>query len=325
MLEVSGLQLRKGDFELRKLTFVVEDQSYFVILGQTGSGKTLLLESIAGLQPSSGKIVFDGTEISGLMPEKREFGLVYQDFALFPHLDVRENILFGGRFKKIQNARSIFDDLVDFLGLEHLLGRDISHLSGGEKQRVAIARAIYAQPRLLLLDEPLSAVDPTFRTSIMKSLKQIVGRYGISILHVTHNFREATYLADTISVMLDGKMLQIGKAEDVLTRPNSLEVARFLGFKNILPSSMLGMQEKKKFISINPNNILFSRKKQEKEYCLECTIKKILPQADYYKVIANVEELQIYVKVPRQMFKKLSLIEEEKLYACIENKDVVLI
>jgi len=325
MLEVRALSLKQGDFTLGPLSFTVEDQHYFVILGKTGSGKTLLLESIAGLQQIEGSIRFDGVEISTDFPEKRDFGFVYQDFALFPHMSVRKNILFSGKYKQIEEAERLFADLVAFLQIEPLLDRSIAHLSGGEKQRVAIARAIYSRPRLLLLDEPLSAVDPTFKTSIMKSLKQIVTRYGISIIHVTHNFREATYLADTIAVMLEGKMLQVGRAEEVLNRPNSIEVARFLGFKNILPASMLGAEEKGRFFSINPNNILFSRTKQDREHCFACRVEQIISQVDYHKVIASVGELQLYAKVSRNMFDKLSLYEGERLYACIDSEDAVLI
>jgi molybdate/tungstate transport system ATP-binding protein len=325
MLEVKDLLLQQGDFTLGELSFVVEDQSYFVILGRTGSGKTMLLESIAGLQQIDGVILFDGVDITNDPPERRDFGFVYQDFALFEHLSVRKNILFSHRFKQIENADALFGDIVSFLQLGSLLDRKITHLSGGEKQRVAIARAIYSRPRLLLLDEPLSAVDPTFKTAIMKSLKQIVSRYGISIIHVTHNFREATYLADTIAVMLSGKILQAGKAQEVLNRPESIEVARFLGFKNILPASVFGFGEKERFLSINPNNILFSRIKQDKEHCFECTIRKILSQADYHKVIARIGELQIYAKISKNMFGKLDIHEGDRLYACIDSKDAVLI
>jgi molybdate/tungstate transport system ATP-binding protein len=325
MLEVKNLLLQQGGFTLGELSFVVEDESYFVILGRTGSGKTMLLESIAGLQQIEGQILYDGIDISNDFPEQRDFGFVYQDFALFEHLSVRKNILFSQRFKKIEDADALFEDIISFLQIEPLLERKITHLSGGEKQRVAIARAIYSRPRLLLLDEPLSAVDPTFKTAIMKSLKQIVSRYGISIIHVTHNFREATYLADTIAVMLDGKMLQVGKAQEVLRKPNSIEVARFLGFKNILPVSMIGHKGEEKFFSVNPNNILFSRTRQDKEHCFECTVKKILPQADYHKIVARVGQMQIYAKVSKNMFDKLSIVESEKLYACIDTKDAVLI
>jgi len=325
MLEVRALSLKQGDFMLGPLSFVVEDQSYFVILGKTGSGKTMLLESIAGLQQIEGSIRFDESEISGDFPEKRDFGFVYQDFALFPHMSVRKNILFSGKFKQIEEAESLFTDVVAFLEIGSLLDRSVVHLSGGEKQRVAIARAIYSRPRLLLLDEPLSAVDPTFKTSIMKSLKQIVTRYGISIIHVTHNFREATYLADTIAVMLEGKMLQVGRAEEVLNRPNSIEVARFLGFKNILPASMLGAEEKGRFFSVNPNNILFSRTRQDREHCFVCRVEQIISQVDYHKVIVSVGDLQLYAKVSRKMFDKLSLYEGETLYACIDSEDAVLI
>jgi len=325
MLEVRDLQLTKGNFSLGKLSFVVENESYFVILGKTGSGKTMLLESIAGLQQIAGEIYFDGANISRDFPEQRDFGFVYQDFALFPHLNVRQNILFSQRFKKRTGNQALFDDVVSFLEIAPLLKRKIIHLSGGEKQRVAIARAICSHPRLLLLDEPLSAVDPTFKTSIMKSLKQIVSRYGISIIHVTHNFREATYLADTIAVMMDGKILQVGSAEEVLSKPSSIEVARFLGFKNILPASMLGHKDTERFFSVNPNNILFSRTRKDRDHCFSCQIKKIISQADYHKVVVRIGQIQVYAKVSRNMFLRLGIQEGEALYACIDHKDAVLI
>jgi len=309
MLEVSDLLLRQGAFTLGKLTFEVPDRSYFVILGRTGSGKTMLLESIAGLQQVEGRISFDGVDISAQFPEQRGFGFVYQDFALFPHMSVEENIRFASRFREIEKLEVLLADVLEFLEIESLLRRRITHLSGGEKQRVAIARAICSRPKLLLLDEPLSAVDPTFRTSIMISLKQIVERYGISIVHVTHNFREATFLADQIAVMMKGKILQVGGAQEVLHQPNSLEVAKFLGFKNILPVSLLGMRQERRLFSVNPNHILFSRDKQDREHCLHCQIREIVIQADSNKVIVDIAGHTVYAKLSKTMFEKLDLKE----------------
>ena len=322
VLSVSDVTLRQGAFTLGPLSFDVPEHSYFVILGKTGSGKTLLLESLAGLQSVEGQVVFDGTEITRKLPEERGFGFVYQDFALFPNLNVRDNIRFAGRFKAIEDAEALFEDIIDFLGIAPLLDRRIDHLSGGEKQRVALARAIYSRPKLLLLDEPLSAIDPTLRTSIMIALKQIVSRYGMSIIHVTHNFREATFLADRIAVMMEGKMLQVGDAEEVLHHPTSLAAAKFLGFKNILPASVLGHSEDRRLFSVNPNAILFSRHRQDREHCLSCTVEEIVIQADVNKVIARVGDRMLYAKLPKTMFAKLQIAVGEHLYACIADRDI---
>jgi len=325
MLRVSDLLLHKEGFTLGKLSFEVPDHSYFVILGRTGSGKTMLLESLAGLHQVEGEIAFDGEDISDLFPEQRGFGFVYQDFALFPNMSVEKNIRFASRFREIEGLEALIADVVGFLEISDLMQRRIVHLSGGEKQRVAIARAICARPRLLLLDEPLSAVDPTFRTAIMISLKQIVSRYGISIVHVTHNFREATFLADQIAVMMEGKILQTGEAEEVLHQPNSIAVAKFLGFKNILPASMLGIEEEGRLFSVNPNNILLSRRKQDREHCFECRIEEIVIQADNNKVIATIDGHSIYAKLSKTMFEKLGLKEGESLYACISKRNAVML
>ncbi len=323
LLSVRDVTLHKGAFTLGPLSFDVPEHSYFVILGKTGSGKTMLLESLAGLQSVGGQILFGGKEITRILPEERGFGFVYQDFALFPNLNVRDNIRFAGRFRAIEDADALFEDVVDFLGIAPLLDRRVTHLSGGEKQRVALARAIYSRPKLLLLDEPLSAIDPTLRTAIMISLKQIVTRYGMSIIHVTHNFREATFLADRIAVMMEGKILQVGEAEEVLHHPTSLATAKFLGFKNILPASVLGFAKDRRLFSVNPNAILFSRHRQDREHCLECTVEEIVIQADVNKVIARVEDRTLYAKLPKTMFAKLQIAVGERLYACMADRDIM--
>lgn len=325
MLKVENLFLQKGSFSLKKLSFEVEQNSYFVILGKTGSGKTMLLESIAGIQKVEGKLFFDEEVITHFPPEQRKFGFVYQDSILFPNMNVKENILFASRYKQIDDADALFTDLIDFLQIEHLLERKVVHLSGGEKQRVAIARAIYSRPKLLLLDEPLSAIDPTFRNTIMKSLKEIVKRYDTTIIHVTHNFREASYLADKIAVMIDGRIAEQGRVDDVLNHPKSVEVATFLGFKNIFPSSLLGESYEKKVFSIDPNAILFSHTPSETEYCFPCEIEEIMGITDHYKVFAKVKGHSFFVKVPKHMFIKLGLEERMQCYLCIHKKDVVFI
>ena len=327
MLKVKDLFLKRGSFMLDKLSFEVEKNSYFVILGKTGSGKTMLLESLAGIQNAEGEIYCSEKRMDTLPPEKRDFGFVYQDFVLFPNMSVKDNITFSQRYKKIKDSKKLFDDLVDFLHIEHILDRDIKHLSGGEKQRVAIARAIFSRPRLLLLDEPLSAVDPTFRNSIMKSLKDIVSRYDTTIIHVTHNFKEASFLADKIAVMIDGKILQIGRANDVLNNPSSIEVAKFLGFKNIFKGSFFDFEDERrdKYFSVDPNRILFSYRKNDKEFCYKCKIDSILDITDHYKVFAKVKMRMVFAKVPKNMFDRLELKEGKECYLCIDEKDIVVI
>jgi molybdate/tungstate transport system ATP-binding protein len=328
MLRVKNLFLKEGDFTLGEISFEVDTNSYFVILGKTGSGKTMLLESIAGLRDGmKGKIYCNDDDITYLAPEKRNFGFVYQDFMLFPNMSVEKNIKYSARFKKITNEKELFDDLINFLHIKELLKRDVKHLSGGEKQRVAIARAIYSRPKLLLLDEPLSAVDPTFRSSIMKLLKNIASRYKTTVVHVTHNFKEASFLADRIAVMLDGKILQIGKANDVLNNPKSIEVAKFLGFKNVFKGSFFDFEDDRrdKYFSVDPNRILFSYSKSDKEFCYKSKIESVLDITDHYKVFAKVKKRVVFAKVPKNMFDRLELKEGKECMLCIDERDIRII
>ena len=238
-LSLKSLSFGLGDFELKDITFDVNEGEYFVILGHSGAGKTVILESIAGLHKVDGQVFFNGEDIKQVVPEKRDIVFVYQDFALFPNMNVKDNITYASRYKKIENQKELLEDLVQFLGLQKILMRRIDNLSGGEKQRVAIARAIFSQPKILLLDEPLSAIDPTFRNAIMKFLKDIHKKYKLTTLHVTHNFREASYLADKIAIVIDGAVVQVGDTNSVLSKPANLKVAEFLGFKNIFDASLM--------------------------------------------------------------------------------------
>ncbi len=325
MLRVKNLFLKRGNFVLHKLSFEVEKHSYFVILGRTGSGKTMLLESLAGIQKVEGNISCDGVDVTDFLPEKRNFGFVYQDFVLFPNMSVEKNIKYASRYKKIEGKDELFDDLVGFLKIEHILKRDTKHLSGGEKQRVAIARAIYSRPKLLLLDEPLSAVDPTFKNSIMKSLKDIVKRYSMTIIHVTHNFREASFLADRVAVLLDGRILQIGDTYEVLNEPKNIEVAKFLGFKNIFPTKLLGFEQNGRYFSVDPNKIGFGDKEDDTIYSFDCVIENILGMSEHYKVFAKVEDETFFCKVHKSALDGKELKEGQKTKIYMDKKDVKFI
>ncbi|MDY6958297.1 MAG: ABC transporter ATP-binding protein [Halobacteriota archaeon] len=208
----------------------VETGEYFVLIGPTGAGKSILLETIAGLyRPKKGFIEVDGIDITGKEPRRREIGIVYQDYMLFPHLTVIDNVRFGMK----GDEQLLLDNLLDLLDISQILSRKPDNLSGGESQRVALARALVTRPKILLLDEPLSALDINTRESIISKLKEINESLGVTIIHITHERLEATSLADRVAVMNKGEILQVGRPEDVFRRPDSEFVANFVGCENL--------------------------------------------------------------------------------------------
>ncbi|MBE0415279.1 MAG: ABC transporter ATP-binding protein [Dehalococcoidia bacterium] len=236
MVEIKDLTVNLGNFLFEEINLKVEKGEYFIILGPTGAGKTVLLESIAGLHPiKSGEIWLDGREVTKLEPEKRGIGFVYQDYALFPHLSVKDNLLFGlkRRRQPKEEKQRVMEWLAELLGITHLLERSPDTLSGGERQKVALARALSINPQVLLLDEPLSALDPQTREEVQQELRQIHRRLKQTTIHVTHDFEEAIALGDRIAVLGGGRILQIGTADEIFHHPNSEFVARFAMTRNI--------------------------------------------------------------------------------------------
>lgn len=220
-------------FCLRDVNLHVREQEFFALLGPTGSGKSVLLESVAGLLPGrSGRVFLKGQDITKLPPEQRNLGIVYQDHALFPHLNVRRNIAFGQRYHGDADAGRV-QELAELLGIAHLLDRSLHGLSGGERQRVALARALVVHPQVLLLDEPLSALDPNSRRGVKQMLKDLHREMGITFLMVTHDFDEALFLADRAAVIRDGRVVQQGAVADIFHRPADRFVAEFVGMRNV--------------------------------------------------------------------------------------------
>ncbi len=241
-LRIENLAVDLGQFQLRNINLTLETGDFFALLGPTGAGKSVLLEALAGLvRQSAGEIYIDDRKISRLPPEERGIGIVYQDYALFPHLTVLENIRYGLKFrfrKKSQSKAEVnrldaLDELIPLLGLAHLLQRYPATLSGGEQQRVALARALVVKPDILLLDEPLSALDPNFRQELRNHLKNLHAVSGATFLMVTHDFSEALSLARHAAIMSDGRIEQHGTVEDIFRRPTTAVVADFVGMKNL--------------------------------------------------------------------------------------------
>lgn len=207
-------------------------------LGPSGCGKTTLLRIIAGLDmPDSGTLTFDDTDITHIPASRRNFGMVFQSLALFPHMTVAANIAYPLRLRKVHRTRQAkrVKELLELIQLPHMAERPVAQLSGGQRQRVAIARAIASEPRLLLLDEPLSALDAKLREAMQVEIRQLQQRLGISMIMVTHDQREAMTMADEIVVMERGRIAQVGRPLDIYRDPANEFVADFIGLGNVLP------------------------------------------------------------------------------------------
>ncbi|MDP2895889.1 MAG: ABC transporter ATP-binding protein [bacterium] len=237
MIVLSNLQKSLGSFRLLIEQLEIQPGEYLVILGPSGAGKSVLLLTVAGLiRPDSGQLFFNGGDVTGLPPEKRDVGLVFQEANLFPHLTVAKNIAFGKRYRRKRAAeiQQRVELLIDMLNIRPLLYRTVEGLSGGEKQRVAIARALSIGPTILLLDEPLGLLDQNTREELRKELRRVHDELRTTTLHVTHDRSEAFTMADRIAILNEGRLAQVGPREEIFTRPASEFVARFLGVENVL-------------------------------------------------------------------------------------------
>ncbi len=243
MIEIQNISRAWGTFQLRNISLSVAPGEYLVLLGPCGSGKTLLLETIAGLHtPDAGRVIIDGEDVTRRPPEKRRIGLVYQHYALFPHLSIRANIGYGLRYLGLNRSerRKRIQEMIELLGLHNLADRpDPRGLSGGEAQKIALARALAIHPRVLLLDEPFSSLDHQVRERIKATLPNIVRTRRIPVVHVTHDYTEAAALADRIAVFRNGRIIQTDPAETLFRRPANRFVAEFLGVENIVPAHVL--------------------------------------------------------------------------------------
>jgi putative spermidine/putrescine transport system ATP-binding protein len=238
-LSLDRLTLSYGDtIAVDRLNLEIGRGELIALLGPSGCGKTTTMRAIAGLlSPASGRIRLDGRDITKVGANKRAVGLVFQSYALFPHLTVFENVAFGLRLKGLrgQDLDSRVRSGLDTVGLAAFSGRKPAELSGGQQQRVALARSMVMEPKVLLLDEPLSNLDARLRLEMRTELQRVQKETGVTMIFVTHDQGEALALADRIVVMLDGKVEQIGSPEDIYNRPGSRFVADFVGFENIFP------------------------------------------------------------------------------------------
>lgn len=231
-----------GTEALKSINLYIRQNEFITLLGPSGCGKTTTLRLIGGFEkPTSGKVLFEGTNINDVPPYKRKVNTVFQKYALFPHMNVFENIAFGLRIKKI-DEKVIREKVAAMLSMANLEGfekRSVDSLSGGQQQRIAIARALVNEPEVLLLDEPLGALDLKLRKEMQIELKNMQKRLGITFIYVTHDQEEALSMSDTIVVMRNGVIQQIGTPQDIYNEPKNAFVADFIGESNIIDGVML--------------------------------------------------------------------------------------
>jgi ABC-type Fe3+/spermidine/putrescine transport system ATPase subunit len=243
-LKIENISKSWSDFKLRNVNLAIEDGDYFILLGPTGAGKTLLLETIMGFhKPDEGRIVLNGQDVTGVPPEKRGVGYVSQNCVLFPHMDVRENVEFSLKMKGTPKAERNHkvNELLEFAGLKAMANRRPATLSGGKKQKVALMRAWAAEPQMIILDEPLTAIDLESAREIKNALKQ-VRMSGKTVIHVTHNQVEGFSLGSKMAIMNSGEIVQTGKPKEIFAKPRSTFVARFLGYENIFTAKLVEKQ-----------------------------------------------------------------------------------
>jgi spermidine/putrescine transport system ATP-binding protein len=241
-LKLSHITKSYGDFTaVNDLTLTIPKGSFFALLGPSGCGKTTTLRMIAGLEePTNGTIALGETDITDTKPYQRPINTVFQNYALFPHLTIFENIAFGLRRRGIKDVDDAVLKALDLVELPHLAQRKPTQLSGGQQQRIALARAIVNRPALLLLDEPLGALDLKLRRQMQIELKWIQKEVGITFVHVTHDQEEAMTMADTIAVMNEGQIEQMGSPADLYDNPETAFVANFLGQSNLIKGTISG-------------------------------------------------------------------------------------
>ena len=336
MLRTENLNKRFGGFSLKEITLEVSPGDYYVLLGRSGAGKTLLLELICGLTtPDSGHIFLDGEEITSAKAQQRAIGLVFQDFALFPHYTVRENIAYPLKVRRLpkEDIDIRVRHAAEEMNITPLLSRKPYNLSGGEKQRVALARTLVTAPKILLLDEPMASVDASLKDSIRRMLRRL-NRDGQTIVHVTHDFGEAISLANRVGVMHNGMIIQEGTPLDVFNHPVNRFVARYAGIKNFFRvtfvtsyKNCLGITEKTtKFrvpradypasglLIIGSSEVLLSRQGAPGVQMnnIHGIIDDVVPSATGYEITVNAGDY-FYVDITHREMEENNFIPGEKV------------
>jgi len=342
MIRVKDLNISLPGFKLSEINLSIGENEFFILMGPTGAGKTVLLEAIAGLVPvKSGTIFIGEKNITTLPPEKRGISIVYQDYALFPHLTVLENITYGLHFHRIdkEQAEKRLNRLLEVVNLSHLKERLPVNLSGGEKQRVSLARALMVEPRVLLLDEPLSALDPSFREEVRGALKRLHQSSSTTFLMVTHDFAEALSLAGRAAVINKGHIEQTGAVKEIFEKPVSPFVADFVGMKNLFKASFRGIyamvsglkietgravDPSSHYLAVRPEDIVISREKFSSSMRNNYSgiVTKINNQGFYYEIDVRIKDVSFKGLITKGALIELGLEEGIPVYVSFKASAV---
>jgi len=342
MLELRSVTKKLGSYEMLDTSMHINQGEYMVLLGPSGVGKSVLIEIIAGLiYPDTGHIIWDTEDITFEVPEKRGFAVVYQNYVLFPHLTVRQNIIYGLKATgaDLQKTAERLRMLAKMLDIENLLDRKPITLPGGEQQRVALARALAIEPKLLLLDEPLSALDVNSRLRLRKELKRINKELNITVLHVTHDPDEAIALGDRICVMIDNQVRQVGTPAELFHEPSNPDVARFLGKKNVLPVTKVrsniylacdqeifiaGTNGQISHIWVKPEEILLSLEpfSSSAKNQFKCQVIDLNPYHSFLEVQVLAGQMSIDALITHSASKELRIQVGTNLYAAFKSSAI---
>lgn len=338
MIQIESLSKDWKEFKLKNINLEIIDNEYFIMLGPSGAGKTMLLELIAGMwYPDSGKIFINSKEVTHLPPEQRGVGFVYQNYMLFPHKTVFDNIAFGLNLK-INDKNEIkkrVTEIMDLFHISHLANRMPLTLSGGEQQRTALARALIINPKVILMDEPLSALDRSSRDEFIQELKGLHKKFDTTIIHVTHNFDEALALADRIAIISNGEISQVGDSDEIFRHPKDKFVADFVGVENIISGtareaggeltaidtgniSIYSSEQKigEVHATVRPEDIILSLEKftTSARNAFEGKIKEIADQGALIKLKVDIGE-PLVVFLTRQSFLDMELNIDKIVWA----------
>lgn len=345
MLEIKNISVKLGDFQLRDINLDLDRGDYYILLGKSGVGKTVLLEIIAGLiTPDAGKIFLAHKDITHEKIQKREVGIVFQDYAVFPHLTVKQNIEYPLKHRKLttKERKSLVQEFSELTNITHLLTRGTQNLSGGEMQRVALARMLVTQPQCLLLDEPLASLDVQLKGDLRNLLRKI-NQKGTTILHVTHDYEEAIALSNKVAVMQEGKIIQKGNTKEVFQKPANEFVANFTGIKNFFAAEFLNQntakinnileikvsnkdQLKKGKIIICGEEIILSKDKIESSAVnnFKGTIKQVIAYLTNYELIVDIG-IELSVVITEESLIKYQFSENKEVWVSFKSSAIKII
>ena len=317
-VSLKGVSLRFGDvLAVDDLTLDIEQGEFFSMLGPSGSGKTSCLRLIAGFErPDSGEIYLDGKPTASLPPFQRDVNTVFQDYALFPHMTVHDNVAYSLMIQKVPAAERTrqVEAMLDLVQLPGVASRKSSELSGGQRQRVSLARALINHPKVLLLDEPLGALDLKLREQMQEELKALQRRIGITFVYITHDQQEALTMSDRVAIFNNGKIEQLGSPKDIYERPQNRFVAGFVGLANLLDADQANrLLQINASISIRPESIRLSAPDNQQhgfDYSLPATVSNIIYQGSTHKITLESNGIKLIAIMDNRTLNYIPVIEQ---------------